>query len=177
VIAGGKYTTYRVMAADVVDAAVAQLDSSTREEPIPESSTADIPLVGADGYAAMWAERGGLAREAGLSTEAMETLLRRHGDRVTEVFEVMRTDPRLAEPLIEGAPYLKAEVVVGATHQGACDLDDVLTRRLRVALEVPDHGEAAARAAAPLVAEVLGWSPQETSEQLQRYCAHVDMPG
>ena len=177
VIAGGKYTTYRVMAADVVDAAVAQLDSSTREEPIPESSTADIPLVGADGYAAMWAERGGLAREAGLSTEAMETLLRRHGDRVTEVFEVMRNDPRLAEPLIEGAPYLKAEVVVAATHQGACDLDDVLTRRLRVALEVPDHGEAAARAAAPLVAEVLGWSPQETSEQVQRYCAHVDMPG
>lgn len=177
VIAGGKYTTYRVMAADVVDAAVVQLDSLECEEPIPESSTADIPLVGADDYASMWVERGVLAREVGLSTELMESLLRRHGDRVTEVFEVMRSDPDLAQPLIEGAPYLKAEVVVAVTHQGARDLDDVLTRRLRVTLEVPDHGDAAARAAAPIVGMVLGWSPQETDEQLQRFCARIGLPG
>lgn len=166
VIAGGKYTTYRVMAADVIDAAVEQLPS---EEEVAASSTADIPLVGADDFAAMWAERGAIARTEGMTTEAMESLLRRHGDRVTEVFEAIHADPQLAQPLVEGAPYLQAEVVVAATHQGARDLDDVVTRRLRVSLETPDHGDAAAVAAAPLLARVLGWTPDEMEQQIMRY--------
>ena len=177
VIAGGKYTTYRVMAADVVDAAVAQLSTPESGEGIPESSTADIPLVGADGFASMWADRGALAHDVGLTTESMESLLRRHGDRVSEILDVIADDPELAEPLVAGAPYLKAEVVVAVANQGAIDLDDVLTRRLRVALEVPDHGEAAAQAAAPLIADALGWSGEEMTDQVQRYCAAVATPG
>jgi glycerol-3-phosphate dehydrogenase len=177
VIAGGKYTTYRVMAADVVDAAVEQLPVPESGEPVPASSTADIPLVGADDYASMWADRGVLAHEAGVTTEVMESLLRRHGDRVSEVVEVFTGDRELAEPLIAGVPYLKAEVVVAVANQGALDLDDVLTRRLRVALEVTDHGEAAAHAAAPLIAAVLGWSEEEMTDQVRRYCSTVASPG
>lgn len=174
VIAGGKYTTYRVMAADVIDAAVEQLPDG---EAVAASSTSDIPLVGADDFEAMWAERGPIARSQGLTTEAMESLLRRHGDRVTEVFEVIRTDPALGLELVEGAPYLRAEVVVAATHQGARDLDDVVTRRLRIALEVPDHGNAAAVAAAPYLGDVLGWSPEQIDEQIERYSAEHSLAG
>jgi glycerol-3-phosphate dehydrogenase len=163
VIAGGKYTTYRVMAADVVDAAVEQLQAPD----VPESPTADIPLVGADDYVALWAERGSLAERAGLSIDTIESLLRRHGDRITDVLELIASDPDLGRPLLEGAPHLRAEVVLAVTHQGALDLRDVLTRRLRMALEVADHGMAAAEAAAPLVAAELGWSPERTAAELE----------
>jgi glycerol-3-phosphate dehydrogenase len=163
VIAGGKYTTYRVMAADVVDAAVEQLQAPD----VPESPTADIPLVGADDYVALWAERGSLAERAGLSIDTIESLLRRHGDRITDVLELIASDPDLGRPLLEGAPHLRAEVILAVTHQGALDLRDVLTRRLRLALEVADHGMAAAEAAAPLVAAELGWSPERTAAELE----------
>ncbi len=174
VIAGGKYTTYRVMAADVIDAAVEQLGDGDTVAP---SSTADIPLVGADDFEAMWADRGSIARTEGLTTEALESLLRRHGDRVSEVFEVIHADPELGLALVEGAPYLRAEVVVAATHQGARDLDDLVTRRLRVALETPDHGDAAAVAAAPYLGAALGWSPEQIDEQIERYSAEHSLAG
>ena len=94
-IAGGKYTTYRVMAADAVDAAVAELD----DEAIPGSTTADIPLVGAVGFAELWADRASLAERWDLPMPTIERLLRRHGSRISEVLDVMAVDPRLREPL------------------------------------------------------------------------------
>ena len=175
VIAGGKYTTYRVMAADVVDAAVAEI--ADEDTSIPESPTADIPLVGADDFATMWAERGSIARDSGLDTHVVEALLRRHGDRITDVLELIAADPSLAQPLIEEANYLRAEAVLAATHQGALSLDDVLTRRLRVSLDVPDHGEEAARAAAPLVADALGWSDQRTADEIAGFDADMAWAG
>ncbi len=73
-VAGGKYTTYRVMAADVVDRAVAP----ARRRAAP-SRTADLPLLGADGYAALWRDRADLARRHGVPVGVVEHLLERYG--------------------------------------------------------------------------------------------------
>ena len=78
-------------------------------------------------------------------------------------------DPGLAAAVPGAERHTRAEIVHAVTHQGAIDLDDVLARRLRVALEVPDRGRRAAAAAAELVAPVLGWSPARTVEEVARY--------
>jgi glycerol-3-phosphate dehydrogenase len=164
-IAGGKYTTYRVMAADAVDAAVADLD----EDSIPVSSTADIPLVGAVGFTDLWADRASLAERWDLPVETVERLLRRHGSRVSEVFDVLDIDPSLRAPLPPEGRHLAAEAVVAVTSQGALDLEDVLVRRLRITPESPDHGRAAATAVAPLIAPLLGWDEARVAAEIAAY--------
>ena len=164
-IAGGKYTTYRVMAADAVDAAVADLD----EDSLPASSTADIPLVGAVGFTDLWADRASLAERWDLPVETVERLLRRHGSRVSEVFDVLAADPSLRAPLPPEGRHLAAEAVVAVTSQGALDLEDVLVRRLRITPESPDHGRAAAAAVAPLIAPLLGWDEARVAAEIAAY--------
>jgi glycerol-3-phosphate dehydrogenase len=164
-IAGGKYTTYRVMAADAVDAAVADLD----DEAVAESSTSDIPLVGAVGFTDLWADRASLAERWDLPVETVERLLRRHGSRVSEVFDALAADPALREPLPPEGRHLAAEAVVAVTHQGALDLEDVLVRRLRLTPESPDHGLAAAAAVAPLIAPHLGWGEGRVASEIAAY--------
>jgi len=164
-IAGGKYTTYRVMAADAVDAAVADLDA----EDIPASSTAEIPLVGAIGFAELWADRAALAERSDLSIDAVERLLRRHGSRVSEVFDAIAAQPDLRKPLPPAGHHVAAEAVVAVTHQGALDLEDVLVRRLRLTAESPDAGREAASAVAPLIAPYLGWDDERIAEEISAY--------
>jgi glycerol-3-phosphate dehydrogenase len=164
-IAGGKYTTYRVMAADAVDAAVADLD----QDGVAASSTADIPLVGAVGFADLWADRASLAERWELPTSTVERLLRRHGSRISEVFDAIAEDPRLREPLPPEGRHVGAEAVVAVTHQGALDLEDVLVRRLRLTAESPDAGRAAAVAVAPLIAPVLGWDEAREAAEIAAY--------
>ena len=164
-IAGGKYTTYRVMAADAVDAAVADLE----DEGVAESSTSDIPLVGAVGFTDLWADRASLAERWDLPVDTVERLLRRHGSRVSEVFDLLAADPTLREPLPPEGRHLAAEAVVAVTHQGALDLEDVLVRRLRLTPESPDHGLAAAAAVAPLIAPHLGWDESRVASEIAAY--------
>jgi len=167
-IAGGKYTTYRVMAADAVDAAVAELD----DVDIPASTTADIPLVGAVGFTDLWADRASLAERWHLPVEMVELLLRRHGSRVSEVFDAMTEDPRLREPLPPDGRHLAAEAVVAVTHQGALDLEDVLVRRLRLEAESVDGGRAAAATVAPLIGPRIGWDADRAASEVAAYSDH-----
>jgi glycerol-3-phosphate dehydrogenase len=168
VIAGGKYTTYRVMAKDVVDAAAKNLGTH-----VPESVTENVGLLGADGYAAVWNERGQLARRHGLSRHRVEHLLRRYGSCVDELFELIDADPDLAEPLGGAGEYLRVEAVYAASHEGALHLDDILTRRTRISIEQRDRGVAAARDAAALVAPVLGWDAATAAAEIDRYLERV----
>ncbi len=164
-IAGGKYTTYRVMAADAVDAAVvarAELVSDA----VPDSKTDELPLVGAGGYAAAWASRERTARESSLPLATVEHLLRRHGDRVSTVIDLVASDPKLAEPMHPDAPYLLAEAVVAVTREGALGLDDVLVRRTRLALETRNAGVDIARSVAEVIAPYAGWSPEDIEQQV-----------
>ncbi len=95
--------------------------------------------------------------------------MERHGGCAGEVLALAAADRTLQRPIAGAEAYLAAEAVHACTHQGALDLDDILARRLRVSIEVPDRGRAAAAAVAPLVAPVLGWSQERAAEEVSRY--------
>ncbi|WP_034087990.1 glycerol-3-phosphate dehydrogenase/oxidase [Streptacidiphilus albus] len=170
VVAGGKYTTYRVMAKDAVDEAVRTLDGGAAAPSVTES----VPLAGADGYRALWNRRQSLAREAGLHVARIEHLLNRYGSLVDEVLDLVRADPSLGTPLAGADDYLEAEVVYAATHEGARHLDDVLTRRTRASIESWDRGLAAADKAARLMAGPLGWNEDQIRDEVEHYRKRVE---
>jgi glycerol-3-phosphate dehydrogenase len=169
VVAGGKYTTYRVMAKDAVDAAVHNLDRGA-----PESCTDTVPLLGAEGFGALRNQRHTIAARAGLHVARVEHLLGRYGSAIDEVLALMAADPSLRAPLDGAEDYLRAEVSYAASHEGARHLEDVLTRRTRISIEVADRGLAAARPAALLIADVLGWSDEQVEKEVENYQRRVE---
>lgn len=168
-VAGGKLTTYRVMAKDAIDAAADALDGR-----VPASITQDVPLLGAEGYKAAWNRRGRVARAFDVHPTRIEHLLRRYGSLANELLDLVRENPKLAEPLPGADDYLGVEVVYAASHEGALHLDDVLARRTRISIEAWDRGVSAAPVAAALMAEVLGWSKERTQTEVERYLARVE---
>ncbi|GAA0449979.1 FAD-dependent oxidoreductase [Paractinoplanes deccanensis] len=169
VVAGGKYTTYRVMARDAVDACVHGLGRS-----VPPSCTQVVPLLGAEGYPALWNRRRVLASTSGLHVARVEHLLGRYGTLVTEVLALIEADPTLAAPVEGAEDYLRAELVYAASHEGARHLEDVLTRRTRISIETFDRGVAAAPVAASLMAGVLGWTEEQTAREVEHYRLRVE---
>ena len=167
-IAGGKYTTYRVMAKDAVDAAVRDLDQK-----VPASCTEDVPLLGADGYHALWNARPLLVNETGLRDLQVEHLLNRYGSLFPELLEMIKSRPELAHPLDGAAEYLKVEAIYAASHEGALHLDDILARRTRISIETWDRGLAAAPEVATLVAPILGWGPADVDREVEHYQKRV----
>lgn len=167
-IAGGKYTTYRVMAEDTIDEALSILGLSG-----PQSTTKDILLQGADGYERTRRRAAQLASESGVSADQVDRLLGRYGSDIVDVVGLIASQPDLAFPLPGGGDHLRAEVRYAATHEAALHLDDVLTRRTRISIQVPDRGLEAAAAAAPLLAEVLGWDDATVGRELEHYQARV----
>ena len=167
-VAGGKYTTYRVMAADAVDAVVHALDRR-----VPKSVTADVPLIGASGYHAMWNQRRRIAAESGLHVARVEHLLNRYGNRITEILDLLADRPELAEALPSADDYLQVEAVYAASHEGALHLEDALTRRMRISIESWDRGVAAAPVVAELMGEVLDWDDETVKREIAHYEARV----
>jgi glycerol-3-phosphate dehydrogenase len=168
-IAGGKFTTYRLMARDVVDAAVAGLD---RE--VPGSVTDRVPLLGADGLAAVQPAAGRLAEDYGVSRAVVEHLLGRYGTLAEEVLALVKADPGLARPLAAGHPYLRAEVIYAVTHENALHVEDVLMRRMRLHIESADSGAGAAAEASVIMGRLLGWSRRRRAAEARRYLDLVD---
>jgi glycerol-3-phosphate dehydrogenase len=168
-VAGGKYTTYRVMAKDAIDLAAGELGKR-----VPPCCTERTPLVGAPGFAGFWNRREAIGRETELHVTQVENLLRRYGSRIDELLQEIARRPELARPL-EGAPaYLAVEAHYAATHEGALHLDDVLTRRTRISIETFDRGTVAARPVAKLMGEVLGWDEATFEREIQHYEARVN---
>jgi glycerol-3-phosphate dehydrogenase len=172
VVAGGKYTTYRVMAEDAVDEAVHGLERSL-DRRVPSSVTAEVPLLGAEGYDALWNQRHLLAAHSGLHQVRIEHLLGRYGSLVEEVLALVAEDRSLGEPLAGTEDYLRAEVVYAASHEGARHLDDVLTRRTRLSIETFHRGTASAEEAAGLMGRVLGWSEGQVALEVEHYRQRV----
>ncbi|MFD8804925.1 glycerol-3-phosphate dehydrogenase/oxidase [Streptomyces sp. NPDC059597] len=169
VVAGGKYTTYRVMAEDAVDAAVHGLDRR-----VADSVTEEIPLLGAEGYPAMWNARERIAARSGLHVARVEHLLNRYGSMTDQLLDLVAADPSLGEPLRHADDYLRAEIVYAASHEGARHLDDVLTRRTRISIETFDRGTRSAREAAELMAPVLGWDQDQIDREVEHYEKRVE---
>ncbi|TDB76527.1 glycerol-3-phosphate dehydrogenase/oxidase [Actinomadura sp. KC216] len=168
-VAGGKYTTYRVMAKDAIDAVAHGLDGK-----IPESCTDRIPLVGGDGFQAMWNARHRLAARSGVHVARIEHLLRRYGTLLDDLLELISEKPDLAKPLAGADDYLRAEIVYAASHEGARHLNDVLARRTRISIETWDRGVGAAQEAADLLAPVLGWSKKQRDREIEYYRKRVE---
>ena len=168
VVAGGKWTTYRIMAKDAIDEAVAALDGR-----ISESITEDIALLGAEGYQAAWNKRGKLARAFGVHKVRIEHLLNRYGVLTDELLDLIRERPELQEPLPGADDYIAAEVVYAATHEGALHLEDVLARRTRISIEAWDRGVSAAPVVAELMAAELGWDAARTKREVNFYLKRV----
>jgi glycerol-3-phosphate dehydrogenase len=169
VVAGGKYTTYRVMAKDAVDEAVHGLDRR-----VADCVTEEVPLVGAEGYHALWNSRARIAASTGLHVARVEHLLNRYGTLTEELLELIAEDPKLGEPLPAADDYLKAEIVYACTHEGARHIDDVLTRRTRISIETFDRGTRSAREVAELMATVLGWDADQVDREVEHYEKRIE---
>jgi glycerol-3-phosphate dehydrogenase len=167
-IAGGKFTTYRLMARDVVDAAVADFGRDFGRE-VPGSVTDQVPLLGADGLAAVQPAAGRLAEDYGVTHATVEHLLSRYGTLAAEVLDLVRGDAGLARPLALGHPYLRAEVAYAVTNEGALHLEDVLMRRTRLFIESADAGASAAADVAAIMGRLLGWSRRRRAAETRRY--------
>src|ERR1700760_31992 len=163
-IAGGKFTTYRLMARDVVDAAVADYDRW-----VPASVTDQLPLLGADGLAAAAAEADRLAEDYGVPRESVEHLLDRYGMLTEEVLELTRDDPALARPLADGHPYLAAEVAYAVAFEGALHVEDVLVRRVRLFGEPGAHGAEAVGPVTTIMGDLLGWDAGRRAAETASY--------
>jgi glycerol-3-phosphate dehydrogenase len=168
-IAGGKYTTYRVMAKDAVDAAARNLEERSG---VP-SCTDSIELLGASGYRALFNRRNQIAADSGLHLARIEHLLGRYGSLIGDLLTLVAADPSLAEPLAGADDYLAVEALYAVTHEGALHLDDVLTRRTRISIEAWDRGLAAAEDVARVVSGPLGWDAATRERELAHYRARV----
>ncbi|HEX5741281.1 MAG TPA: glycerol-3-phosphate dehydrogenase/oxidase [Pilimelia sp.] len=168
-VAGGKYTTYRVMAADVVDRAARRL-----RRDVPASRTDQLPVLGADGFHALWRDRADVARRHQVSAGVVEHLLERYGSAALDLLRLVADAPALGAPLPGAPEYLGAEVAYAAAAEAALHLDDVLTRRTRIGIETPHRGVDTGPATARIMGGVLGWDRARQDWEVDRYRERVD---
>ena len=168
VIAGGKLTTYRIMARDAVDAATRHRVAA------PRSTTERIPLVGAAGLEEARLSSLELVRSLGLPDELASRLLGRYGDRAAEVLAPVTADAALGRPIAGGCGAIRAEALYAVTHEGALHLADVLERRIRISMESTDFGAEAAPEIAAIMAGCLGWSSARTRDELASHRVAIE---
>lgn len=164
---GGKLTTYRLMAEQVVDrSGLAPKAGASMDTPLPgarsEAMRADPLVCGRD-----MAERRGLPIALG------EHLALRYGDRAEEVLAMGEGAGLAAEPLKPGLPYIWPELLYAIREEGALDLEDLLRRRLLIALTDREQGLDVLPRASELMARELEWSAEERQEAEERYRAFV----
>jgi glycerol-3-phosphate dehydrogenase len=170
-VSGGKLTTYRAMAAEVVDLAMRELrhrdgrqrhaEARTDEDPLPGGETADL---------SQFRERG---LELGIPQDSVDHLLRHYGTEAAGIFNLGGADRRLLRRLAEPHPAIEAEVIHAVRRELAQTVEDVLVRRFHLYYEHPDHGASVAQRVAELMAEELGWDQARTTEEAERYRSWV----
>ena len=161
-IMGGKWTTYRAMAEDTIDAVQKYLGQK-----ILPAKTRDLRLAGSENYApGFWKT---LVSNYGISESTAHHLSVKFGSRSIPLLDLVREDATLAEPIVPGFPPLRAEIVYSAREEMALTIDDVLTRRTGLEL----LSWRAAREAAPLtgslLAKELGWLTEFQRDAVKAY--------
>lgn len=168
-VAGGKYTTYRVIGKDAVDVALKEAKVTA-----PESVTERTPIVGADGYHALVNQVSMLAAKYGVDEQLITHLLGRYGSLCEQVLAPGLEDRQLLTP-VEGAEgYCWAEVLYAVTDEGALHVEDVLLRRLRVGMEYADRGVGAVEGVARRIAPYLGWDDARVEEEISGFVDRVN---
>ena len=165
-VSGGKYTTYRVMARDAVDAALGTDEARRRP-----SETAELPMIGAAPRSELDALATRVATDSGIGQEAARSLVDRHGTEARAVLAAGEATGGAAtdRPLVDGFPYLAGEVTWAVERELAQTLDDVLVRRIRLAPELRDRGASIAPAVAAMMAPLLGWDDAGCARQVEAY--------
>nr|WP_226924932.1 glycerol-3-phosphate dehydrogenase/oxidase [Georgenia satyanarayanai] len=168
VIAGGKLTTYRVMAKDAVDFA---LGEEARRLP---SITERIPLLGAVGLRAVRRRAQRHASRFGWSRAMVDHLLHRYGSMLEELVTMVEEQPDLARPLEHAPAYLRVEVAYAARREAVMHLEDVMVRRTRLVYEVRDSGLAAVPEIVDVIAPILGWDEERRRAETDAYTARCE---
>lgn len=167
-IAGGKYTTYRVMASDAIDAAAQYIPAR-----VAPSITEKVRLLGADGYFALINQVEHVGAERNLHPYRVRHLLDRYGSLISEVLALAADRPDLLNPITQAPVYLKVEAAYAAAAEGALHLEDILARRMRISIEYPHRGVDCAREVADVVAPILGWTDADIDREVNTYIARV----
>ena len=171
-ITGGKLTTYRKMAADTIDKVLAEVLDADRVTRLRQrSKTKNLKIHGANGYEELMASADSLSPLGG---DEVRRLADRYGSDATTVLAIAESDPSMAELLVPGLPYLRAEAIFAVRYEMATTVDDILSRRTRARLEVRDASADAAFAVAALLAPELGWDEAEQARQVADYRARID---
>ena len=168
-ISGGKLTTYRRMAQDVMD----RIDG--REGVKNPCETAHWPIAGAEGWpeaAVRLADRG---HALGLTAETVAHLGSSYGTLALEVLDLVAANPSLATPIAPPLPAIQAEIAYSSQSELALTTTDILERRIRISLETVDHGQSAAPLTADHLSHSLEWSPAQREHDLAAYAAYVAM--
>lgn len=168
-IAGGKYTTYRVMAADAIDTAAQFVPAR-----VAPSITEKVGLLGAEGYFALINQVEHVGELVGLHPYRVRHLLDRYGSLMDDVLALAADRPELLTPITEAPGYLKVEALYAVTAEGALHLEDILARRMRISIEYSHRGVDCAREVADIVAPVLGWSATDVQREVANYTARVE---
>ncbi|MFZ6181792.1 glycerol-3-phosphate dehydrogenase/oxidase [Nannocystis pusilla] len=158
-VVGGKLTTYRSMAEETVDRVVRRLRQRGQlPAGIGRCQTHRHPLV------------AGLPLSAEeLHDPRLGDLAQRHGPLARQLYGQVQADPRLGARIIHDLPYCWAEVEHAITHEGAVHLEDILRRRIPLALTDEGLGASVAREVATRLVEARGGSAADIEAELQRY--------
>lgn len=161
-IIGGKLTTYRRMAQDVIDR-VDKLDGNRSTH-----VTEHLPLSGSTGWKATRRQAQKRAATMGLTADIIKRL-DLYGANQVVLLDIAESDPQYAARIVADLPYIMAEVVYACRYEMAMTLDDVLARRTRILLEDWAQGLEAAPAVAAVMGSELGWNVAEQKRQIAAY--------
>ncbi len=168
-IAGGKLTTYRRMAAEVVDHAGKQLGSiapcATETRPLPGAAE---PIYGA-GYAGVTQISERIAAAGAVDAAVAKHLANTYGARAPSVLARVQAEPALGERLDPELAFVMAQVDVAVDEEQALTVEDVLGRRLPLLLRARDQGLGACERVARRMAGRLGWDAARTAREVERY--------
>jgi glycerol-3-phosphate dehydrogenase len=166
-VVGGKLTTYRSMAKEVVDRAMGELrfrdgrprgvEAGTDQEPLPGGETDDFTEFRARGL------------ELGVVPESVEHLIRHYGTEAAGIYNLGAADRRLLRRLIPPHPAIEAEVLHTVRRELAQTVEDVMVRRLHLYFEHADRGIGVATRVAELMGRERGWDDERIAAEAERY--------
>jgi glycerol-3-phosphate dehydrogenase len=166
-VVGGKLTTYRSMAREVVDRAVRELrfrdgrkrptDSRTDLEPLPGGEAADLSSF----------REGGL--ELGVTPESVDHLLRHYGTESAGIYNLGASERPLLRRLAPPHPAIEAEVIHAVRRELAQTVEDIMVRRTHLYYEAQQHGVPAARRVAELMGREHSWPEERIAAEVARY--------
>jgi glycerol-3-phosphate dehydrogenase len=166
-IAGGKLTTHRAMAAELVDRVAARLHGADGRPRAPAPPTDREPLPGGETARPEVLEPA--LREQGASPETARHLVRCYGSEAPAVLNRAKRNRVLLGPIADGRPEIRAEVEHVVEREMAMRLGDVLVRRLHFFWQAADQGLGAAPAVARKLRELLGWDAEREAAELASY--------